>query len=102
MKKKYGIANLKIALLAVCQLTLLVQSIFKNGKKGWIGYILKICRIVVKDWKKYKNFDYSQIISEIKDLDQSEVKDLVYFITVNLNVTGKTATSIINKALKMS
>ncbi len=40
-EEKYGIKNLKIIVLAICQLQLLQQQIFAKDKGNWFSVIFK-------------------------------------------------------------
>lgn len=99
--KKYGINNLKIAVLALCKVTALIQQILLNKNKGWISFAIKFITQIVAKWRLYKKFDFSQVTNELKDLDKFEIRELILYIADNLNITDKIATQIINKALKI-
>ena len=92
-KEKYGIYNLKIAILAVCQLQMIIRQLIADGKKGIISNIIQIAKVVISNWKTYRQFDYKLIDDEFKDLDPQEVAELCIYISEQLQVAN-------NKKLK--
>ncbi len=89
MKEKYGIQNLKIIVLALCQLQLLIQKILLNERKGWFGFIIDFIKILVPNFRTYLSFDFKQVDDEIKDLSKEETTELIDYISDNLVIKDK-------------
>ena len=88
-KEKYGINNLKIAVLAVCQLQLLIQSLLSNEEKRWVSFVLKIVGVIIKNFKTFKNFDYKLVDDEFKDLSLSETRELVNYVSKQIKINNE-------------
>lgn len=98
MKEKYGIDNIKIAILAAIR----IAKIINDRKLGIWKLIFKHGKEIIKNFNTYKKFDYKVVLEEFKDLDSAELNHLYSFIQIEAQVKSTKVKEIISGAFEMA